>query len=1156
MAKIVLTTQQQAVIDDRGGTLLVSAAAGSGKTKVLIDRVLKRVEEGCHVDEFLLITFTQAAASELRGKMIAQLSERLAHQPNNRHLQQQMNRVYLAQISTVHAFCSVLLREYAHVLDLPGDFRVLNENEATMLRQKAMEEMLEQTYVQLREDAEILMALDMFGAGRSDKELPTLIDKIYDSIQCWRDPEQRGKDLQDAVKVKNCTDLTQTLWGKYLFDEMKTALEEYTSSISGAMETILKNESLMPNMANFTDDLTLVQRLSSAKSWNELSGIDLKFTKWVSVKNCPVPELQARLKQLRDGIRDDLRSRMKKFSLPTQQILTDLEVTSGAICGLLKLVERFSQMYRTMKLRRRVLDYNDLEHEALRLLVDRSGKPTPAAKEIAARFTEIMVDEYQDTNAVQDAIFNALAYRGNLFMVGDVKQSIYRFRMADPAGFLKRYQTYADYTEAKNGQPRKILLSDNFRSCPEVLSAANDVFRLLMSERVGGLRYGDAEALRANQPPHGDSPIELHCINMKTVPTENHCSNDEVEAEFVACRIEQMLRNGETITLGDTTRPIEPEDITILMRGLRGRTAIYISALKRHGISCVCGNENVLETQELCTLTALLKILDNPHQDIPLLCVLFSPLFCFSADNLAEVRAEHRDGDLFDALAASERGKDFVNTIAELREIAARASLHDLLNEIDERLCLRAIYPNCDYSFNTMLRIANTYESGERYGLSGFLHYLELQRERGLNVEQTPQKGAVRIMTMHKSKGLEFPVVFLAGLNKKFNDKDLNQDVLVDAELGIGAKRFDPEQTFVYPTIAQRAIVGRMKKESRSEELRVLYVAMTRPKCRLIMTCCGKTIISKLKNIAAKMTNPPLESYVSSVNALGDWVLMAAMTRTEAGELFMNSGYPAMSSVSEYPWRITFQDGADYLPDGNDSSEMPTMQSCTSVPELHKINYQHPASTLSAGKLTATQLKGRGLDEELLQEASHAPTLRFVRPNFEQAHGLSSTERGTAIHLAMQFLRYESCTQESSLHQELARLVDLKQLSQRQADAVPMDKILILFRSELGKRLLTAPKVVREFKFSVLEDGEMHSQALRGEKILLQGVADCCLIEEDGLTILDFKSDRILPGEEESRAAYYRGQLEAYSRALSLIFEMPVKERILYFFATDTAWMV
>lgn len=1161
MADVKLTPQQQAVVDDRGGALLVSAAAGSGKTKVLIERVFRRVtEEQANLDDFLLITFTQAAAAELRGKLVRELSEQLSAHPNDRHLQKQMNRVYLAQISTVHAFCGTLLREYAHRLELPTDFHTCDEAEAQQLQEQAMQQTLEEAYK--TEDAQTLAALDMLGAGRTDAQLPTVIRKVYADLQCAVDPHKRLQELRETLTVSECTDAGQTCWGAYLLRELHSGLHHCIELLSRAQGLIAQDASLAPYMASFNEDIALLRRLGAVQSWEEAHTADYRFGRLKTVKNCQDEELKRRAKALRDSAKKSVKALFERFMLPSAEVLKDLAVSTDALLGLLKLTERYDAAYRKRKLRRHALDFNDLEHETLRLLTDRSGMPTAAAREIAERFTEIMVDEYQDTNAVQDSIFRAISKQEkNLFYVGDVKQSIYRFRRADPTIFLKKYHDFVPYTDAGEGEPRKILLSVNFRSEPAILEAANDVFRLTMNERVGGLRYGEDEALRVlpeKQSASRTEPlVELHCIDTSGVPAQPKVQREEIEAEFVARRIKRMLRGGETLADGDGERPIREGDITILLRSLKGKAEVYLRALERHGIRCVSGSDNIFQTEEICLITALLRVVDNPHQDIPLLSILFSPMFCVSADLLARLRAQVRNGDIYDMLCASEEAADFVRQIKELRDLAQTVPLRELLDIIEERLYLRQIFSAMEggaqrvSNLDTFFSFAAGFETEQRHGLPAFLRYLEAVGERGRDAEAAPD--AVRIMSIHKSKGLEFPVVFLADLGKQFNSEDSKAMVLTDPVLGIGAKVFETERSLLYPTMAQQAIADRIRREDLSEEIRLLYVAMTRPKNRLVMTYCSGRLQTLLSGLAASLTVPPAQSLVEKVRHMGEWVIMTAMTRTEAGELFAVGGNPECAAVSAYPWKITYRQGGDYLP----SAQAEAAESGkTETPLLHPVflPYAHEAATQAPSKLTATQLKGRTLDEEISEQTVQIPKIVFAKPRLSAGlRPLTPTERGTAIHLAMQYLRYEACTDLDSIRNELRRLVTQKYLTQQQAEAVPADKLFAFFASKLGRRVLSAKRLVREFKFSVLQDASVLGKELRGEEVLLQGVTDCCILEDDGLTILDFKSDRIAAGKEAERGEYYRGQLDAYSAALARIFSLPVKERILYFFATDTA---
>lgn len=1160
MAEIVLTKEQQAVVKDRGGALLVSAAAGSGKTKVLVDRVLSRVadpSQRCNVDDFLMITFTQAAASELRGKLIAALSEMLAQKPDDRHLQRQMSRVYLAQISTVHAFCGTLLREYAHVLELPADFRVCDEEEAAQLRTRALTDTLEEAYRRVGEEPAIAAALDTLGAGRDDSTIQKLILGLYASVQCYADPDARIETLRRMLDVSACDDAGQTVWGEYLISEFQRYVSLCAHSLRPACEMIEQTPSLAPYLATFQANVHDLQLLAQETTWEGIRTKKFDPGRLASIRKCEEPEKKEYVQELRKAVVKGVRSAQEKFILPSQVTLSDLALSGNTLNGLLLLVTDFSARYRRCKLQRHVLDYNDLEHDTLRLLRSPGGI-TATARELSQRYVEIMVDEYQDTNAVQDSIFSALSKDGrNLFFVGDVKQSIYRFRMADPGIFLKKYQEFADYTVAKEGEPRKILLSDNFRSHPAVLEAANAVFRLTMTQRTGGLLYGDAEALHANRPntDMGEPPVELHCIDMQGLPKQPPVRESEVEAEFVAQRIEAMLESGR-IPDGDGLRPIRADDIVILMRSPSLRAQDYLDALRRRGIAAVSGGDNLFSAEEIQFLIAFLRVIDNPRQDIALLTVLLSPVFGFTAEELAQVRIQERRAELYDALCAAPCAAGFCTLLNTLRELSRRVRLRELLEEISERTLLRAVYASrleplqCARELDAFFALADRYEAGGRYALSGFLRYLDTLSEKSAASTDAPAAGAVRLMSIHKSKGLEFPVVFLADLCKGFNHTDARANVLSDSLLGLGASIFDTRRRISYPTIARSAIAAHIDRENASEEMRILYVAMTRAKYRLVMTCCDSGIAARLKKIACKLEIPAPALLLESAGCLADWVLMTAMTRTEAGALFAVAGSCDCSSVQEMPWRITMNDAAQYLP--TDSEAEQTAPEQAFIPEkLRQLNYAYTAATAAPTKLTATQLKGRTLDEEAAEQTRPKELLHFERPHFaEGERPLSPAERGTAIHLAMQFIRYEKCATPEGVRAELERLGTLRMLTPQQLAAVAPEKLLHFFTSELGCFVRSAPKVVREFKFSILEDAAIYDASLSDEKVLLQGVTDCCVLEPDGLTILDFKSDHIRAGEEAQRAEIYRGQLDAYARALSRIFALPVKRRILYFFAT------
>ena len=1155
MGEIVLTSEQKAVVDNRGGTLLVSAAAGSGKTKVLIDRVMKKVcTEGCNVDDFLMITFTKAAATELRAKLITQLSELLAGDPANHHLQKQMNRVYLAQISTVHAFCKTLLRDYAHELELPADFRICDDQERLTLQRRAMTICLEQSYSREQTQPEILAATNMLGIGRDDTRLEDLILKLYDNLRNYKDPKARAAELYDSLNCEAMTDAGRTIWGMYLLEETRYWAAGMAEQFRLLLDQAIVEE-VDPYVPTLREDVSLLRELSKLDSWEAIRDFDVCFGD-LSGKRCKAdPECRKAIQKKRNKLKEKVFAKLDLFSLSSEEILADIRLNAPALTGLLQLTERFAALFAEEKRHRHVLDYGDLEHETLRLLYGKGAVPTRAAREISARYVDIMVDEYQDTNAVQDAIFYAISRNGeNLFFVGDIKQSIYRFRMADPTIFQEKYRNYSFYKEAAPGEPRKILLSDNFRSHPAILEAANAVFRLTMSDRVGGLPYTDAEALRPHRVPEdmGSAPVELHCVS---IPSRSDFSRTEVEAEFVAQRIETMLRDGELIPDGKKgLRRICQGDVVILLRAMRNKSEIYMEALRRHNIRGICADNNIFDAEEIQVLVSLLQVLDNPRQDIPLLTVLLSPLFRFPTGRLAELRGKDREGDIYTLLSSAKEAGGVMEEISVLRDLSQELSLRALMDEIDVRLNYRCIYGSME---NGLQRIRNLerfhtivdgFEGSGRYGLSGFLKYLELIKERPPGGELSGEVDAVRLMSSHSSKGLEFPVVFLPDLGKQINFRDSSAPVITDQKLGIAANVYHDDLRLTYSTMPKIAIGDHNRAETVSEEMRILYVAMTRARDRMILVCCSPKMESKLTGLAQSLTIPLVPGVSDSVASAGDWVLMTALTRTESGQLFAAAGNPGLGSVSQHPWRVCLHQATALFAADTVAPETEQKEASVPAPAYLVQAYSREAATQTPAKLTATQMKQS-------DTADGRPKISLRKAGFEKgSRVLSGTERGIAIHLAMQYLDFSRCDTAEQLQQELQRLTRKRFLTYEQMQAVSVEKLQRFFRSALFQRIRQAKKVVREFKFSLLEDAAYYDPALQGEQILLQGVTDCCIVEEDGLVILDFKSDRVSPGGEALRAEFYRGQLDAYSRALGRIFDLPVKERILYFFATDTAY--
>ncbi len=1179
MGEIRLTPAQQAVVDDRGGALLVSAAAGSGKTKVLVDRLLAQVcdpEHPANLDDFLMITYTKAAAAELRGKIAAELSKRLAAEPENRHLQRQTTRIYLAQISTVHAFCASILRDYAHLLDIPADFRVAEEQEAAELRQEVFDALMEQCYAALSEDNALRPLIDQFGYGRDDRRLAELLLPVYSAVRCRVDPERWMQACEAAYALPPEQKAEQTPWGAYLIESLKKTAAWVERNLKQALrlaqEDAVLGEKYAPKLA---ENLESVRALGARTGWDDIyENRVLSFGTLPPVRSPEYPEKKDAVQNLRKGALQALKDAQACFYAPSERIMADLQNTAAPIGGLLELLRRFDRQYSQEKRRRKLMDFSDLEHEAIRLLRQKgSTRPSAAAREIGAKYREILVDEYQDSNAVQECIFEAVSQNGkNRFMVGDVKQSIYRFRLADPGIFLEKYEAYAERGAQKPGEPRKILLSENFRSRPEILRAVNDVFGLVMSREAAELNYGEQEALRSGlQFPETPQPkVELHCIELdiETAEGEQRAEKCPEEAAFVAARIHRLLTDGTQIAEKDALRPVRPGDIVILMRSPGRAAAEYASALARYAIPCVTDRGgSILDATEVEVLCAILQILDNPHQDVPLATAMASQVFEFSPDELASVRSASRASDLYDCLCTvpspDAKLEGFLQWLGEERARAKRLPLTELIDDVLRKTGLEEVYASMPdgvrraENLRALRELAAGFEASKGGGLLQWNRYLAGLRESGTAVAPPDTEtgtDAVRIMSIHKSKGLEFPIVVLSDLSRKFNLQDNAAAVLLDEELLIGANVVDTEQGAYYPGIAKTAIAQKKARQSVAEELRVLYVAMTRAKEMLIMTHCSARLASRLEKWNAALSEPVRPEVAASALCMGDWILMAALCRTEAGELFAAAGPNEVSRVWEDTWTITYQSAQALRTQparagGRTQQALRTPVDAAELERQISYVYPHMAAAKTASKLTATQLKGRAEDFEAAEEAeTPEPRYRTVERRKHFTHGaLHGREKGSATHLFMQFVRYAQCTTPEGVRAERERLMRERFLTPEQAEAVDCEKIVRLFQSPFGKRILNAQEPKREFKFSILTDAGAYDPAAAGEQVMLQGVVDCFWQEPDGLVIVDFKTDRLYDGPER-KAADYAPQIGAYAAALSRIFQTPVKARYLYFF--------
>ena len=1177
-----LTNEQQSAVDSRERSLLVSAAAGSGKTKVLVERLFSYVErEGANLDDFLIITYTRAAASELRGKIAKALNERMERDPGNYHLRQQMLRVYRADIKTVDAFCTSLLRENCHLLGedarghaLRPDFRVLDENEAEVLRGRVLARTLEDFYDHLTSGGTLLA--DTLGAGRDDSALEQLVLELHAKLQA-QPYEDKWLDAQRAFWRAVPEKIEDTPYGKILLNEVGRKARHCKSLLQRAAQEMCANDALNQKYAPaFLDASYQLEALEGkiAQGWDAARGVTIAFPRLAAVKDSDGGEMKARMKGLWDNCKETVKGFAELFAASSDEAVEDLRTMAPAMLALIDLTADFSRRYNEEKRRRNAADFSDQEHEAIRLLVAENGEPTELAALVSTRYREIMVDEYQDTNEVQNRIFDAISCKGeNLFTVGDVKQSIYRFRLADPRIFLQHYNTWPPLAAADEHESAKLLLSRNFRSRKEVLEATNFVFRNVLSREMGELDYGEDEMLRPGAS-YAESTVcgaEFHLLDLPTQTGEHRVRASEAEAAFVADYIRNMLSSKFPVQDDKTRelRPVREEDIVILMRSPSTRLLDYRRALESRGIRCAAdAGEDFFASMEIAVLFSFLQVIDNPRQDVPLIAVLRSPLFGFVPDELAALRSQQRTGDFYDALLLSEDGhsKAFLAVLRSLRDSAAHLSVRELLSEI-YRKCnvlgiFGAMHRGAERKDNLLafLELSEDFARTGRQGLFDFVRTLREQLASGeaAAMQTTHASSGVRIMSIHKSKGLEFPVVILSDLARRFSNMDFQSSVLVHPQLGLGPVCVDARRHIQYPTIARQALERTLRREAKAEELRVLYVAMTRAKEKLVMVHTQANAGGRVADLMALSDCPVLPEAVDSGKCMGDWIMLPLLQRSEAGALraFAGQNSEGRFFAEETPWTVCVHDGLQFAApvQQSDAAEEERAPQREELPaDFAALSYRYPYAEQTAfpAKLTATQLKGRAIDEEISENTTLPPRLRnLCKPKFLAGKtALTGAERGTALHLVMQDLDFFCEPNEQSVREQIEKLRAQRKLTEEQAKAADAYAIVQFLRSDLAARIRKSKQVEREYRFSLLRPVRDFSSLDADDSVLLQGVVDCFFEEDGELVVVDFKTDHVSRAQLDERAEHYRPQLEAYSMALTRVMGKKVKEKVLYFFS-------
>ena len=1214
------TKEQKAVIESRNRNLLVSAAAGSGKTAVLVERIIRMITEGenpLDIDQLLVMTFTKAAADEMRERVLLAVDEKLKEDPENGHLQMQAAMIPYARITTIDSFCLGIIREHYNQLDIDPAFRVGDEGELLLLRGSVMEQLLEDYYE--AGDEEFSRFVETYATGKSDRGIEDHIMAVYNfsGSNPWPEKwlEACEKELEDYEEGSDDR-LMETEWMRFLMWDVAMQTGEFCAQLKEALAVCDEENGPAAYIPMLTSDLRMLQAIGNAKDYgclNELLG-SASFDRLASIRS---KEIDADKKSFVTGCRDRIKKAVGKLrdlycfeSIET--VVRDLKGTSGAVRMLLRLAGEFHDRYQEAKQEKNLVDFGDLEHYALEVLLEETDEgertPSAAADELSRQFEEILVDEYQDSNDVQEALIHAISRERfgtpNVFMVGDVKQSIYKFRLARPELFLKKYESYP----REDGLYQTIELHQNFRSRDSVLSGINEVFYQIMTKGLGGILYTEDAALHAGAvfettEETVGGKLELHMVNtgggllkqLEADPADDYTSR-EMEAKLIAARMKELINPETGLKVWDKKekryRTACYGDMVILLRSLSGFAEDFVNILMNEGIPAYAERRTGYFTAiEVETVLCFLSIIDNPMQDIPLAAVLKSPIVGATDEELARLMAvfkrtakkgqdrgiygawmyylencpeDEREGELYGKLAA------FSDELAEYRRIAGYLSIHELLY---------IIYENTGYydyiaampagearqaNLDMLVEKASAYEKTSYSGLFHFIRYIENLKKYDTDFGEAALAGdenTVRILSIHKSKGLEFPVVFLAGMGKKFNKQDLYGKILIDPDLGIATDYLDLELRVKTPTLKKNVLRRRLELEALGEELRVLYVAMTRAKEKLIMTGTDRYLDKKLERFSdIKRTGGQIPfTILSAADSFLDGLLMSLSGKLSESALLADAGAETgLMTVRSYSVADLVGVEIEHQAEKKLSKEELLNFDCARIYDeayaagisaAFAYRYPHTADIGLHTKLSVSELKKQGqlIDEE---ESTFLPTIpAFLLEESGKKDQGGGAFRGTAYHRALELLNFPGMKTISDVEMALDTFRREKYMDEESLSLLDAGILWNFLSSPLGRRMSAAQAkglLYKEQQFVIGIPAREMEVCSSDELVLIQGIIDAYMEEEDGLVLIDYKTDHVVRGRESLLTERYGIQLEYYKRALEQMTGKKVTEKIIY----------
>lgn len=1201
MAEVKWTNEQLQAIQEKNSNILVAAAAGSGKTAVLVERIIhKIIDEQMDIDKILVVTFTNAAASEMRERILEAIYKKLEENPENVHLQRQIILLNKASICTIHSFCLDVIHNHFYEIDLPSNFKIADTAEIDLLKQEVLDDLFEQKYTE--NDKNFIELLENYTNYRGDEALQELVLKIYKFIQSSPFPIKWLQEKLELLKIED-KDISQTIWGKLIIQTVDDDIQESIMQL----EVTKSKMALYPEMTKFyqtiSEDIINLQDLQKYNSWDELyiKLLNFNFSKWPVDKKV-INDLKEDSKEIRDKVKKHIKEKTAKLlSCSQEQAVKDLKIITPILEKLSNLITEFTKNFAEKKKEKNCIDFNDIEHFALKILLDENNNPTEVAKKYKEKFEEIAIDEYQDSNLVQEAILTSISKGNNIFMVGDVKQSIYKFRQARPELFLQKYDEYKNKEEKTQEDNLKIQLFRNFRSRQNVLNITNLVFETIMSKELGDINYNENEYLNygANYPEPEEIKnyagiAELDIIDLKEDESitafegeedeeeQERVEDDVLEAKFVANKIQELLNSNYMVfDKKQGYRKIRPKDIVILLRATSNLSPIYekeLSDLELPVFSDTSGT--YLDTVEIQTILSVLKIIDNPLQDIPLVVVLRSSICNFTDNDLITIRLTDRNCNFYEALIKTRlicEGdlKNKIESFLEKLEKWKSISQYMPLDEFIWQIYLDTGYyqyvgllPNGamrQANLKTLFEKAKQYEKASFKGLFNFIQFIDKLKKQNGDLASAKLIGenedVIRIMSIHKSKGLEFPVVFLCNSHKKFNMQDLNDNILLHQDIGFGPTIMDTTRKIKYSSIAKDAIKLKMKQETLSEEQRILYVALTRAKEKLYITGRSKDFTKYVQD-----KNKVLEMYESEnikldaklmkkANSYLDWLMYVYLfnqgrTITLKGESYKLSDIITLNvsnkkdllkalAKEEVVEQIDLKEKIEQILKNKSDEE--NKKSEQALKELLEWKYDYIVDTTLPTKSSVTKIKQEKIKlEEILKgiESEEVEYKKSYTPKFMQEDKkISSAEKGTLVHLCIQRLDERKDYELKDIQNIILNLVEKEIITQNEADAIDVNLIYQYTKSQLFEELRKAKEVHKEQPFYInIPAKDVVSEAENSKKnILVQGIIDLYYIDKnDNLVLIDFKTDYISnePNAKEKILDKYKVQLEIYKTAL------------------------